>query len=148
MAHYDRHVVKMCLETAQILCTALHHHHGIEAPYKPTHKNHPCVLWAAESQSNFMWLAHLGLSLCDEYTFRYGKEHKCRDVILQCVEANRALPCKVLSPPPLCMPEVYHRADPVEAYRAYYMEGKAGLRKYTRREPPEWLASCGVDCYA
>lgn len=36
---YNKHVVKMILETAQLLCTA-HHELGsnIEIPYKPTHK--------------------------------------------------------------------------------------------------------------
>lgn len=41
--HCDKHVVKMILETAQLLSTA-HWELGSTAPYKPTHKNHPLAL--------------------------------------------------------------------------------------------------------
>ena len=50
----DKHVVKMTLETAQILST-VHHLHGCifaDQMYKATHKSHPCTLWAAENSAN------------------------------------------------------------------------------------------------
>ena len=46
-------------------------------PYKLTHKNHPCSVWARTSLDNFKWLGELGLELCKEYTYRYDKVHKC-----------------------------------------------------------------------
>ena len=53
--HVDKHVVKMILETAQLLCGA-HHvtahdaahdtaHDTAHVPYKLSHKNHPCSIW-------------------------------------------------------------------------------------------------------
>ena len=42
--HCDKHVLKMILETAQMLCTA-HWETGGQAPYRATHKNHPCTKW-------------------------------------------------------------------------------------------------------
>lgn len=46
----DQHIVKMPLETAQMLCTA----YPIEiAPYGRTHFNHPCNLWIRESRANY-----------------------------------------------------------------------------------------------
>lgn len=54
----DKHVVKMCLESAQILCT-VHRGFGLDAPYRPTHKRHPCMLWVAESHGNYIWLRRL-----------------------------------------------------------------------------------------
>jgi len=71
----DKHVVKMVLESAQILSTI----NG--GPYKPTHQNHPCVLWAKAGKDNWDWLWYHALALCIEYTRRYGKPHKCREVI-------------------------------------------------------------------
>jgi hypothetical protein len=80
----------MILESAQLLCTT-HWILGtniesinIAKIYKPTHKNHPCVLWAANHCVNYAWLLALGDHLCQEYTFRYGKKHKCQDVINNC----------------------------------------------------------------
>lgn len=77
----DKRVVKMCLETAQILCTVANEREGKQAaPYKSTHKGHPCVKWAM-NYTNAKWLWQHGHALCDEFYKRYGKEHKCREVI-------------------------------------------------------------------
>ena len=70
--HLDKHVVKMPLETAQMLCT-INAEFGIDVPYKATHKNHPCTLWAKATKANYQWLTALGLNLCYEYTYRYKK---------------------------------------------------------------------------
>ena len=77
----DKHVVKMALETAQLLCTAFP---GGTAPYKLTHFNHPCAIWCRESLKNYNWLIDHGIALCDEYQHRYGKTHKSKEVILWC----------------------------------------------------------------
>ena len=58
----DKHVVKMVLETAQILCSALSIH-GIATPYKATHVHHPFVKWTAETWGNAMWLWRYGVDL-------------------------------------------------------------------------------------
>ena len=71
----DKHVVKMPIESAQMMCTAGH------GSYKPTHQNHPCTRWATLSEANFEWLTAHALALCDEYTYRYGRRHKSQDVI-------------------------------------------------------------------
>ena len=78
----DKHVVKMILETAQLLCSP--YVPGV-APYRRTHYNHPCAKWTRESQSNYFWLGIHGLALADEYTYRYGKIHKSVDVIKWCL---------------------------------------------------------------
>ena len=78
--HADRHVVKQSLESAQLLSTVFSSLGG-KTRYKPTHKNHPCTLWAGECSGNYEWLVELGLALCDEYTYRYGREHACGAVI-------------------------------------------------------------------
>src|SRR6056297_897165 len=74
-AHYhcDQHVIKMILESTQILCTALNLK-GYETPYKSTHTKHPCVKWAGQSYSNFQWLTELAFALNDEYKYRYEKD--------------------------------------------------------------------------
>jgi len=73
----DKRLVKMTLETTQILSTVMHLS-GYTGPYKITHQNHPVVKWAAENDSNFKWTVSLLKELCKEYTFRYDKTHKCQ----------------------------------------------------------------------
>jgi hypothetical protein len=54
--HVDKHVVKMILETAQLLCSVHHVTDQVtdQVPYKLSHKNHPCAIWARESLSNYL----------------------------------------------------------------------------------------------
>lgn len=134
--HLDRHIVKMPLESAQLLCTALHLN-DISAPYKPTHKNHPCAVWVRQSLDNFVWCVEYGLSLCAEYTHRYSKVHKSQAVIDYCFQNLPELPDIGLTSFVQAMPDVYKRDDAVEAYRAYYQGDKAHMAKWTNRDVPD-----------
>ena len=76
---YNKHVVKMILESAQMLCTA-HHIYGNDwqrdnVPYKQAHLNHPSTMWTRLCRANYMWLYNHMIALGDEYTKRYGKTH-------------------------------------------------------------------------
>ena len=72
----DKRVVKMCLETTQILCTALNELVGHQVtPLKSTHVKHPCVIWAMSSLNNWYWLYRHGLYLFKEYENRYKRHH-------------------------------------------------------------------------
>ncbi len=73
----DKRLVKMTLETTQILSTVMHLS-GYIGPYKVTHQGHPVVKWAGVSDSNFKWTVSLLREMCKEYTFRYSKIHKCQ----------------------------------------------------------------------
>ena len=54
---YNKHVVKMILESAQLLCSAHHMLDSeIDVPYKLTHKNHPSAVWTRRSLQNYAWL--------------------------------------------------------------------------------------------
>jgi hypothetical protein len=138
--HCDKHVVKMILETAQLLCGA-HRVSGSDAPYKLSHKNHPCAVWSRQSAENYQYLCQIGIALCTEYTHRYGKQHKSGDVILWCSANIPDIPFNVgLTPPPLAMPDEYKVAGcPVSSYRNYYKGAKVQFAKWTKRETPEWF---------
>lgn len=135
--HCDRHVVKMPLETAQILCTALHRY-GIGAPYRPTHAKHPSVLWAGDSLSHWRWLRRFGKALCREYSHRYGRRHASEDIIDGLPETP-PIPDSGWREPPQAMPDACKRADPVEGYRAFYRAEKAGFAKWTGRRLPPFM---------
>ena len=128
---YNKHVVKMILETAQLLCTAHHiYNNGDNVPYKMTHKNHPSTIWARENTANYNWLYCHFIALCDEYTKRYNKTHltftKCADVLFN---PPLEMPVsKILTPFAQCMPDEYRvKNDPVKAYRNYYLAEKSSV---------------------
>ena len=137
--HNDKHVVKMILETAQLLC-GVHWVEGGEAPYKLSHKNHPSAIWTRECVENYIWLCDLGLELCNEYTYRYGKRHKSQDIIEWCLLNVPNIPEKGDTTPfALAMPDECKVGDAVASYRVYYMVEKRGFANWKNREVPQWF---------
>ena len=126
---YNKHVVKMILESAQMLCTA-HHCYGDKdqvknVPYKQAHLNHPSTVWTRRSKSTYMWLYNHMMALGDEYTKRYGKTHlsitKCKDFL--------AIPPRHIQgddwcQPPQAMPDEYKDKCSIKAYWNYYIGEK------------------------
>jgi hypothetical protein len=143
--HVDKHVVKMILETAQLLC-GVHHvtahdtaHDTAHVPYKLSHKNHPCSIWSRESLSNYLYLCELGLELCNEYTYRYGKRHKSQDVIEWCLVNKPNIKDIGFTEPAKAMPDEFKVKSVVQSYRNYYMGAKSGFAVWKNREKPFWF---------
>lgn len=139
----DKHVVKMILETAQMLCTVADRY-GYKDPclYKPVHQKHPCTLWAGETAANWAWLCKHGIALSKEYTFRYGKKHKSESVV-RTIYRKRLGPTGIIwltksTPFAQAMPDEYKDKDAVKAYRAYYHGEKSRFATWTKRNPPYW----------
>lgn len=141
--HVDRHVIKMVLESMQLLCSA--HHicpsNNTNIPYKLTHKNHPCAIWVRASLDNYLWLRDLLCELSAEYTYRYGKEHKCkRDGYIDWVCGNFPnIPKNGFTMPALAMPDNAKHIDPITAYRQCYNMYKRHLFKWKNRDIPYWI---------
>ena len=145
----DVHVVKMALESAQMLSTALYHV-GVEenempltksgTAYKATHKNHPCTIWAQSSRANFSWLAQHGWWICQEYTHRFGKVHACQSPIEQMWGMDKRIPEGDMTPFAQAMPDEFKHESAVVAYRQYYIEGKSEIAKWDKgRSAPTWF---------
>jgi hypothetical protein len=145
--HADTHVVKMILESAQILCSVINQRAGSQVtPYKTTHLNHPCTVWAGKSFENAQWLLHLARALNDEYKHRFchDNNHKSYDMLLNTdmlALLREYLPATGFTPPALAMPDEYKTDCPVASYRAYYRTAKSNLHKYTKQSFPDWLIS-------
>jgi hypothetical protein len=137
--HCDKHVVKMILETAQLLCGS-HWITGSEAPYKLSHKNHPCSIWVRESLSNYLYLCDLGLELCKEYTYRYDRRHKSQDIIEWCLTNKPNIHDVDFTCPPLAMGDEYKIGnDIIESYRNYYIKAKKDFALWKNRPIPDWF---------
>ncbi len=136
----DQHVVKMATETAQILSTVCRLH-GVKVGYRPSHAGHPCTKWAAASKANFRWTVVHGLSLCNEYTYRYGKRHAAQDVTEQIDAVRDQLTFENVyrTPFALAMPIYLHEDDAVSAYRNFYLDSKSRFARWRKnRPPPSW----------
>ena len=124
---YNKHVVKMILESAQMLCTA---HHCInteyaDVPYKIAHKNHPSTIWVRRSANNYEWLYHHFCALSAEYKKRYGKDHLS---YIKCKDKLSLMPGELVwtgfEQPPQAMPEKYKDECSIQAYWNYYINDK------------------------
>jgi hypothetical protein len=133
----DKHIVKMVLESAQLLCSVFPK--GI-APYRISHFNHPCSKWVRYSSDNFNWLVTHAIALSDEYTYRYGKVHASLKVIEWCRQniGQAQFTDTGFTTQPLCMPDQYKVNDVVQSYRNYYLNDKRPIAKWTKRNPPDW----------
>ena len=160
--HCDSHVVKMILESAQLLSTA---HRVLDGElyyekskndrnlkrwllpdyrnkilYKAGFFNHPCGVWVRETSSNYGWLYSLFAFLCDEYTYRYNRIHdtdkKLRtDLAFQPVNIIK----EEMTKPALAMPDYCKMNDPVSSYREYYKKEKTKLFSWKIRGEPYWI---------
>jgi hypothetical protein len=146
--HCDKHVIKMIIESAQMLYSA----HWMLNPenlppnaYRLAHKNHPCSIWVRQSLSNYYWLCSLAYWLCKEYKYRYGdnKQHKTQAHIEWLIDnPPKSILFGDLTIPPQAMPDEYKQEDPILAYQTFYIESKMKKRnivQYTKREWPEFL---------
>ena len=136
---YNKHVVKMILESAQMLCTA-HHCYGsaeqkANVPYKQAHLNHPSTVWARQSKSTYMWLYDHMMALGTEYYVRYGKTHL---TITKCKEFLATPPKHIQgdewSQPPQAMPDEYKHKDSIIAYWQYYINDKSHIAGKTENK--------------
>ena len=143
-AQPDKMLVKMPLETAQMLSTAHRVLDGDEYAdanglYKTAYKNHPCTIWARESSANYLWLYHHFIALGEEYTYRYGKEHAS---ITKLSKPLMPLPQNVksgkITPLAQCMPDQYKNDDPIKAYRDYCIHEKHYAKWEKGRDKPNW----------
>lgn len=165
----DKHVVKMILESAQLLSTA---HRVLDGTmismstnnftstgkartkkvwmlydsrepvlYSATHINHPSAIWCRQSVENYNWLVDHFFALMAEYYHRYRKHHKCFGELSYMLQSPpKNLKEWDMTPMPSAMDAKYIISDnPLTNYRNYYKLGKLDLHKWTNRNPPEWI---------
>ena len=164
----DKHVVKMIVETAQLMSTAHRILDGEEVVvelrhkdtgkvrkksvwilpddrndslYGCTHRNHPCAIWVRESVENYNWLADHLHALGQEYTYRYGKKHATIEKLFyQLQSPPHGLRAWDWTKPPSAMDAGYIISeDPVVNYKNYYKYGKSKLHSWKNRDVPEWI---------
>ena len=135
---YNKHVVKMILESAQMM-SAVVRLNGHDTGYKLTHKNHPCTIWARSSLDNHEWTHCYGNALNDEYRYRYGKEHKSIDQVVNKLPEPVNMQRVGFTEFGLAMPDELKDYDnPIQSYRDYYHLDKATFASWKYRDKPHW----------
>lgn len=150
--HCDKHVIKMILESMQMLSTA---HRVLDGKlnkkywelndyrenflYKATHINHPSNIWVRNNLENYLWLYEMTIYLGEEYTNRYNKNHKS---ILKLGQLIKNPPFNIKNDyffdPPKAMPNEVKLEDTVESYRNYYKINKRSFATW-KTNIPEWF---------
>jgi len=163
--HCDKHVVKMCVEYAQLLSTA---HRVIDGQlwfgrstsgrkiqryfhpdtamnqelYKACHVNHPSAKWARHSVENYNWLQNLWSALAHEYEYRYGRVHESyRKLEYFLLLPPGKLESKGFTQPTPAMaqyPECIVEGDSLISYRQFYWADKRPFARWSKRDKPEW----------
>ena len=170
--HVDKHVVKMPLEAAQMLCTNMwideflgYKPHKLEKPdldklteitsierklpqeertipYLPAMTNHPCTIWARSSEENFYYLYNYMNALNDEKVYRYGTPHKSA-VMLRDIRLPKHMENHGLTPFAQAMPDECKHEDAVTAYRTYYRNFKSHIFGWKGRLTPSFVCGNG-----
>ena len=134
---YNKHVVKMVLETAQMLSTAARAQ-GHDVGYKSAYPKHPMTMWVGSTLENYLYACRIGIALTEEYTKRYGKIHVCAEHLKWLYTNHPSTFTQRKSDTayyseegiPECMPEEYKTKSIIQAYQMYYMMDKMGFARY------------------
>ena len=166
--HCNKHVNKMVIESAQMLCTAhrildgkkekrlsnsgkrIIEYWSLDDPknesllYKAVHIKHPCTVWTRLSVDNYFWHYELFLALGEEYSKRYKREHLSVQ-LLKDVLANCPINIKNISRTPFALAMGNERQicevkdDPVESYRNFYLTKRHRFKMEWPHNPPQWF---------
>ena len=165
---YNKHVVKMILESAQMLCTAKRVLDGIEWTdytkngrkirrwrldntneeaiiYKAGWLGHPSTQWVMASAYNYIWLYKHMMALNEEYKLRYNhtKDHLCIQKlgeVLSTPPTNAPINVMGTDATPAMPEECKVPGDVVASYRKYYIMKKKRFATWKQpAEMPLWF---------
>ena len=159
----DKHVVKMPLETCQMLAVVYskwYFNWGDNllpkkdgTPYntqKGAFRGHPCTIWASQSIVNTAWLIQHGFALLKEYENRYNKVHSCQTAMNAAEQVfeektGRTLLChQEATNFAFAGPDVFKYDTSIDIFTAYkrYIASKPWVVNNYLRDPsrkPNWL---------
>ena len=163
----DKHVVKMILESAQMLCSAKRVLDGIEYTdftkngrkirrwrlensnleqtiYKAGWLGHPSTQWVMASAYNYIWLYKHMMALNEEYKLRYNhtKDHLCIQKlgeVLSTPPTNAPINVMGTDATPAMPDECKVPGDVVASYRKYYIMKKQRFATW-KTTIPTWYS--------
>lgn len=148
----DKHLIKMQLESAQLLSTVVYLRTGVTHAglYKPTHIHHPCTQHMVKSWAYTQWVFNNARGMNAEYRLRYRKVYSHASYFIS-VQAKAILEAlEWPSETELVVPLAIHEsikgdrthapiAEAVQLYRQYYIEHKAHIATWNKSVQPSWF---------
>ena len=144
----DKHVVKMPLEEAQMLCTVVRKYNNEYADehelYRAVHQKHPCTIWAGMTSGNYNFSLGMFDAMCTEYRYRYGRTHASYRLYDALKDAEKYVPSGTMTPHPECFSEHTHLKSgkdwPIVSYRQFYKTKQDRFKMvWTKRPVPYWF---------
>lgn len=161
----DQHVIKMAIESLQLLSTAWHiakpdsvvwkdvetsesrrMNATVARPflngmriYLATHEHGRLASWVAESKAHYAWLWQHAAALVGERQYRFNTPVAGIQEPLVALGQIPDLSTDEWIDPPLLVDDDLVDLESVDAYREHYRRNKAKLGRWTERQPPEWL---------
>lgn len=158
----DKHIVKMIVESTQMLSIAHRVLDGTPSTRTtksgrtvkhwthpkwenelclPAMVHHPCTKWAMQTLSNYNWLWQHTDGMLEQYTFRYDKIHSMTDLVrTRLIYAPTNINIGDLTPFAQAMPVQYQSNDAVVSYRNYYIGEKKKFATWRKTLQPSWFA--------
>tara|TARA_Y100000004_G_scaffold5623_1_gene6568 strand:+ start:53 stop:634 length:582 start_codon:yes stop_codon:yes gene_type:complete len=172
----DKHIIKMILESAQMLCSAKRMLDGTEyydktkngrkikrwrldnpneeaIIYKAGWAKHPSTQWVMKSAYNYRWLYLHMLALNEEYKLRWQKDknHVAIDKLADLLKhppKNAPLNVKGSDATPAMPEHCKVPGDSVASYRKYYILEKRRFAKWEKPNAimPDWYKKGIQEC--
>lgn len=142
----DKRLVKMPVESVQMLSSAIYRHGGVPV-YRVAWTKHPCTIWSGDSRENFEWHLELLKAMNDEFSYRYGKDHgsflagyralKDQAILVPEIARSRFVNCSLFKEEP----------DVIKAYRMTMIQKWKNDKRpprWTNRDMPQWVSEYSV----
>ena len=164
----DKHIIKMILESAQMLCTAKRVLDGTEyfdktkngrkikrwrldnpneeaIIYKAGWLGHPSTQWVLKSAYNYIWLYQHMMALNEQYKLRWQKDKDHTSIVklgqlLKTPPKNAKINVKGTDATPAMPEHCKVPGDSVASYRKYYILEKRRFAKWEKPNAvmPDW----------
>jgi hypothetical protein len=134
---------KMLIEYAQIMSTA-HWHWGSWDSWmtKPTHNNHPSVLWCAKSSGNYEYVYLMWSELLKMYRYRNVVDHATTKYSLSLSPKKLGIiNAPMFTTSMLAMPDEFKQDDVEQAYKNYLNYKYSNWKSRTDKKKifPIWI---------
>jgi hypothetical protein len=116
--------------------------------YQATHVNHPSAAWVRQSNEHYRWTHDYFIYLCNEFSQRQGKLHKCFEVFADYLyHPPSNIPSAGFCAPPTAINDEWAHlivpGDVVQSYRNYYDVAKRRLHAWKQNRPP-WITELEI----
>lgn len=158
----DKHIVKMIVESAQMLSSVKRMYDGdknfqlgaddahLYQMLGKAHIKHPSTQWTMLNTSTYQWHVSLFAAMLTEYERRYARQHSAHTMLDLFEEVPKRLATgQFVDPYPAMKPEYLKLSLSVaDRYRTFYCGEKWFFSKWKHNEIPDWYFDFAVKAHS